>query len=266
MKVFLNSARKNKCILLSATPGDTWSDYIPVFVANGFYKNKSEFIREHVVYSRFTKYPKIERYLNTGKLIWYRNDILVNMNFDRPTTAHHEDVYVNYNIQMYKEVGRTRWDPYKDEPIPNASRLCYIWRKIVNSDESRQVALLEIFETHPKMIVFYNFDYELDILKGLYYGEKVDTNTSPFQSQKAGCILFSTLQVPKDGTVSKPILSSFIPRTIPTKSWNSQLEESTDLTHLSQTYITTTSSLEVVLTLLSLELLEKRETSTRAGM
>lgn len=173
VKVFLNIARKNKWILLSATPGDTWSDYIPVFVANGFYKNKSEFIREHVVYSRFTKYPKIERYLNTGKLIWYRNDILVNMNFDRPTTAHHEDVYANYNIQMYKEVGRTRWDPYKDEPITNASGLCYIWRKIVNTDESRQVALLEIFEKHPKLIVFYNFDYELDILRGLYYGEKV---------------------------------------------------------------------------------------------
>ncbi len=173
VKVFLNIARKNNWILLSATPGDTWSDYIPVFVANGFYKNKSEFIREHVVYSRFTKYPKIERYLNTGRLVRYRNDILVSMNFDRPTIAHHEDVFVDYNIRAYKEVGRTRWDPYKDEPITNASGLCYIWRKIVNTDESRQVALLEIFEKHPKLIVFYNFDYELDILRGLYYGEKV---------------------------------------------------------------------------------------------
>ena len=173
VKVFLNIARKNNWILLSATPGDTWSDYIPVFVANGFYKNKSEFLREHVVYSRFTKYPKIERYLNTGRLIRYRNDILVSMNFDRPTISHHEDVFVDYNILTYKEVGRTRWDPYKDEPITNASGLCYIWRKIVNTDESRQVALLEIFEKHPKLIVFYNFDYELAILRGLYYGEKV---------------------------------------------------------------------------------------------
>ena len=173
VKAFLNISRKNKWILLSATPGDQWSDYIPVFVANGFYKNKSEFLREHVVYSRFTKYPKIERYLNTGRLIRYRNDILVSMNFDRPTIAHHEDVFVDYNILTYKEVGRTRWDPYKDEPITNASGLCYIWRKIVNTDESRQVALLEIFEKHPKLIVFYNFDYELDILRGLYYGEKV---------------------------------------------------------------------------------------------
>ena len=174
VKAFLNIARKNRWILLSATPGDTWSDYIPVFVANGFYKNKTEFIREHVVYARYTKYPKIDRYLNTGRLIRYRNDILVDMDFKRLTVSHHEDVYVKYDISLYKDTGRLRWDPYKDEPIENASGLCYTWRKIVNTDESRQTALLEIFEKHPKLIVFYNFDYELDILKGLYYGDDVD--------------------------------------------------------------------------------------------
>ncbi len=168
VKAFLNIARKNKWILLSATAGDTWSDYIPVFVANGFYKNKSEFIREHVIYSRYTKYPKIDRYINTGRLIRLRNSILVDMDFERKTVSHHEDVFVQYDIQKYKEVSKSRWDPFKDEPIVNASGLCYVWRKIVNSDESRQVALLEIFEKHPKLIVFYNFDYELDILKGLF--------------------------------------------------------------------------------------------------
>ena len=174
VKAFLNIAIKNNWILLSATPGDTWQDYIPVFVANGFYKNKTEFIREHVIYSRFTKYPKIERYVNTGRLIKLRNQILIDMDFARKTIPHHEDVYVGYDIQKYKDVGKNRWDPYKNEPIVNASGLCYIWRKIVNSDDSRQVALLEIFEEHPKMIVFYNFDYELDILKGLYYGDSVE--------------------------------------------------------------------------------------------
>lgn len=168
VKAFLNIARKNRWILLSATPGDTWSDYIPVFVANGFYKNKTAFIREHIVYSRFTKYPKIDHFINTGKLIRYRNDILVTMDFNRPTVSHHEDVFCSYDISKYKETSKTRWDPFKNEPIVNAAGLCYVWRKIVNTDESRQIALLELFEKHPKMIVFYNFNYELDILREVF--------------------------------------------------------------------------------------------------
>lgn len=168
VKAFLNIARKNKWILLSATPGDTWSDYIPVFVANGFYTNKTAFAREHVVYSRFTKYPKIDHFINTGKLISCRNDILVTMDFNRVTVAHHEDVFCRYDIAKYKDASKLRWDPFKGEPIINAAGLCYVWRKIVNMDDSRQVALLEIFEKHPKMIVFYNFDYELDILREMF--------------------------------------------------------------------------------------------------
>lgn len=174
VKTFLKITKKNEWILLSATPGDTWQDYIPVFVANGFYKNRTEFMREHVVYARFSKYPKIDRYINTGRLVRLRNNILVDMDFKRKTVAHHEDVYVKYGVTKYKDVMRRRWDIYKNEPIQQASGLCYVLRRIVNEDVSRQVALLEIFEKHPKMIVFYNFDYELDILKGLYYGEKVE--------------------------------------------------------------------------------------------
>ena len=173
VKAFLNITRKNQWILLSATPGDTWADYIPVFIANGFYKNKTEFINRHVIYSRYTKFPKIDRYIDTGILMRYRNDILVDMDFKRQTVAHHEDVFVSFDVQKYKEVSRTRWNPYTEKPIANASELCLTWRKIVNSDESRQLALLKIFEEHPKIIIFYNFDYELDILKGLVYGENV---------------------------------------------------------------------------------------------
>lgn len=174
VKAFLKIAKRNEWILLSATPGDTWSDYIPVFVANGFYKNKTEFITEHVVYSRFSKFPKIDRYLGTGKLLRLRNDILIDMDFKRQTISHHDDAYVKYDIEKYKAAMRTRWDPYKNEPIQQASGLCYVLRRIVNEDDSRQIMLMEIFENHPKLIVFYNFDYELDILKGLYYGEKVE--------------------------------------------------------------------------------------------
>lgn len=165
VKAFLKITKVNEWILLSATPGDTWSDYIPVFIANGFYKNRSEFIREHIVYSRFSKFPKIDRYLNTGRLIRLRNNILVNMDFRRMTVAHHEDVFVSYDVLKYKEAGKTRWDPFKNEPITNAAGLCYVWRKIVNTDESRQIAVLEILEKHPQAIIFYNFDYELEILK-----------------------------------------------------------------------------------------------------
>lgn len=168
VKSFLKIAKNNQWILLSATPGDTWQDYIPVFIANGFYRNRTEFTREHIVYSRFSKFPKVDRYLNVGRLIRQRNAILVNMDFKRITVSHHEDVFVKYNIEKYKDVGRTRWNPYKDEPIVNAGELCYVWRKIVNTDQSRQVALLEIIEKHPRAIIFYNFDYELELLKELF--------------------------------------------------------------------------------------------------
>ena len=174
VKSFLKIARGNNWIILSATPGDTWEQYIPVFIANGFYKNKTEFIREHIVYSRFTKYPKIDRYINTGRLIRLRNRILIDMDFSRNTIPHHEDVYVQYNISKYKDVMRKRWDPYKDEPIQQASVLCYVLRRIVNEDESRQIALLEIFEKHPKMIIFYSFDYELNILRELFYNADIE--------------------------------------------------------------------------------------------
>ena len=174
VKAFLKIAKKNKWIILSATPGDTWSDYIPVFIANGFYKNKTEFSREHIVYSRFTKFPKIDKYIGTGRLIRYRNHILVDMDFARKTIPHHEDVFVNYNISLYKDTIRKRWDPYKNEPIQQASGLCYVLRKIVNSDESRAVALLELLEDKKRAIIFYNFDYELDILLNLAYKDGVE--------------------------------------------------------------------------------------------
>ena len=171
VKSFLKIAKSNEWIILSATPGDTWQDYIPVFLANGFYKNKSEFIREHIVYSRFSKFPKVDRYLNTGRLIRLRNNILIDMDFHRDTIPHHEDVYVSYDISAYKDICRNRWNPWEDKPIENAAEFCYSLRKIVNTDEARQVALLQIIEKHPKAIIFYNFDYELNILKKLYYGE-----------------------------------------------------------------------------------------------
>ena len=171
VKSFLKITKVNKWILLSATPGDTWIDYIPVFVANGFYKNRTEFIREHVVYSNFTKWPKVSRYVNTGRLIRLRNKILINMDFERQTIPHHEDVYCSYSVSNYKDVIKTRFNPFTNEPLQDAGGLCYCLRRVVNSDVSRQIELLELIEKHPKAIIFYNFDYELEILKNIYYGD-----------------------------------------------------------------------------------------------
>ena len=173
VKAFLKIAKFNEWILLSATPGDTWMDYIPVFLANGFYKNKTEFIREHVVYSRFCKFPKVDRYVNTGRLLRFRREILIDMDFKRETVQHHEDIYAKYDVKMYKDIIKRRWDIWKDEPITNASGLCYALRKVVNTHQSRLDALLDIFSRHNKIIVFYNFDYELEILKDIYYGRDV---------------------------------------------------------------------------------------------
>ena len=170
-KAFLKIAKSNNWIMLSATAGDRWIDYWPVFVANGFYKNKTEFMREHVVFSRYSKFPQVDRYINTQRLERLRNRILIDMAVQRHTVPHHEDVYCNYDIPAYKEVFKKRWDPYKNEPLKQASELCYVLRKIVNSDESRQVALLELLEDHPRAIIFYSYDYERDILLNLVYPE-----------------------------------------------------------------------------------------------
>lgn len=174
VKTFLKIAKVNNWILLTATPGDSYMEYLPIFLANGFYKNKAEFSREHIIYSRYTTYPKIDRYINTGRLDRLRRRVLVEMKYKHYINTHHEDIYVSYDIPLYKEIGRNRWNIYKDKPIENASELCYTWRRLVNSDEKRQSALLELYEKHPKMIIFYNFNYERDILLNLYYGEGVE--------------------------------------------------------------------------------------------
>lgn len=165
VKAFLKISKSNQWIILSATPGDTWSDYIPVFIANGFYKNKTQFNSEHVAFSRFTKYPKVERYLVTGKLQRLRSEILVPMEFERRTVAHHERLMCDYDILEYKNVMRTHF--YNGEPLTSAGAFCYALRKIVNSDESRQRCLLELLEDHPRVIIYYNFTYELNLLREL---------------------------------------------------------------------------------------------------
>ena len=164
VKSFLKITRKNSWILLSATPGDTWSDYIPVFIANGFYRNRSDFSQQHIVYARYCTFPKIDRYINTRRLVRLRERVLVDMDFHRKTESEHIWKYCDYDISKYKQVMKTRWDPYKNEPMQNAAALCYTLRRIVNSAPSRIEELKQILDEHPKAIVFYNFDYERALL------------------------------------------------------------------------------------------------------
>lgn len=168
VKAFLRIARNNQWILLSATPGDTWTDYIPVFIANGFYRNKTDFNSRHCIFSPFTTYPKIDRYVNTGELMKHRSDILVRMKFKKQAESHHISVPVKYDKQLYLTVFKNRWDPYDNCPIDEVGKLCYLLRKVVNSDDSRLNAVKEIIETTDKVIIFYNYTYELEMLRNLY--------------------------------------------------------------------------------------------------
>lgn len=174
VKSFLEISKYNDWILLSATPGDKWEDYIPVFIANGFFRNRTEFLKTHAVFSRFSKYPKIDRYLNVYRLIRLRDSILVDMPVKKEAELHHEDILCDHDRLAVKEFLKTRWDPYKNEPIQNAGSFNYVYRKLVNTDPSRVVHLLEIFEKKERVIVFYNYDYELDILKQTYFGDCVE--------------------------------------------------------------------------------------------
>lgn len=165
---FIKIAKHNNWILLSATPGDKWIEYMPVFIANGFYKNKSEFYREHCIYSPFvTKYPKIIGYRNKDILEKHRDEILVGMHYDKKTVRHEEEVKVEYDKELYLSTMKTRWDPFKEEPILDAAGLCYCLRKVVNNDIRRLSKVIEIMRKHPKAIIFYNFDYELELLRQL---------------------------------------------------------------------------------------------------
>lgn len=172
-KSFLKIAKNNEWILLSATPGDTYSDYMPVFIANGFYKNKTEFTREHCVYNRYSKFPQIERYINTGRLNRLRRIVLVDMPYEKPAEQHHFDIFCDYDKLAYKELCRTRFNIDTGKPIENASEFCYELRKICNSDISRINFVLDMHKKVDRIIIFYNFDYELEALLNAPYDEGV---------------------------------------------------------------------------------------------
>lgn len=165
VKAFIKIARRNQWILLSATPGDQWKDYIPVFVANGFYRNKTDFNNQHVIFNPYSKYPQIDRYIEEGKLNAIRRKILVKMKDPRQTNRIDVRCTVQYNKDLYFRIWRDRWDIYDNEPIKETGKLMYLIRKVVNSDKSRIEYVGELIERHNKVIIFYNFTYELELLR-----------------------------------------------------------------------------------------------------
>lgn len=167
VKAFLNITRKNHWILLSATPGDVWMDYVPVFIANGYYKNKTEFVKRHVIYSPYTKFPKIDKYIDTGHLLKLKSLVLVRMRNEKISHANKNVVFVEYDKKLYDTVWKDRWDPYDNLPIKESGKLCYLLRRVVNTDPSRIEAFENLIVTIPRTIVFYNFTYEVDILRSI---------------------------------------------------------------------------------------------------
>lgn len=178
-KAFIDIAKRNRWIMLSATPGDTWLDYVPVFIANGFYKSRSEFNREHVVFKPYVRYPKVERYQNVRTLILHRNSLLVHMPYERRTRRHIRDVLVEHDQLAFKRAVKDRWHVYENRPLTNVSELFSVMRRIASTHPSRLRILRELVATHAKIIIFYNYNYELAMLREFLEDEWISPTENP---------------------------------------------------------------------------------------
>lgn len=165
VKSFLKITKDNSWILLSATPGDTWMDYVAVFIANGFYKNRTEFLRRHVVYNRFARYPKIDHYIDCSRLAKLKRQVIVYMDYEKHTIPHTEEMTADFDKEVFDHVLLKRWNVFKNKPVKDISELCYLMRRVVNSDPDRIRIIKDLLENHSKIVIFYNFNYELELLK-----------------------------------------------------------------------------------------------------
>lgn len=173
VKSFYKIAKKNHWILATATPGDTWMAYIPVFVANGYYKNRTAFIIEHITYDPYAKFPKIKKVFNTQKLEALRKAVTVEMPCNKITVTHRRLVNTEFNKDLTDQIYYERWNPIDGEPIRDIAQACLLMRKVVYTDSSRLLALNDIFKEHPRLIVFYNFNSELELLIGFCKSHKI---------------------------------------------------------------------------------------------
>ena len=162
---FIHIARKNNWIMLTATPGDVWMDWMCIFIANNFYRNKTDFVDQHVEYNPYSKFPQIRRYHKTDKLERFRRYLAVPMQDFRTTKLNRKYINADFDKDLYQTVVKTRFNPYTEEPIMNASEFTQVLRRIINTSERRRIHAKQEIMTRDKVIVFYNYTYELDILK-----------------------------------------------------------------------------------------------------
>lgn len=174
IKIAWNS---NKWVMLTGTPGDRWIDYMTLFIANGWYKNKTDFINQHVEYDRFAKYPRVKAYHNQAKLQNYRKSILVGMHMVRKTERERIDIVAGYNKEKYMWAKNLKRNPDTGKPFKGAGEYTQFARKLVSTSKGRVEQLERLLAFIERPIVFYNYDYERDILLqsitklGLTYAE-----------------------------------------------------------------------------------------------
>ena len=201
-RAFIKIAKHNEWILLSATPGDTWLDYLPVFIANGWYKHKTDFVEQHVIWQPYVKYNKVQRYTGLGTLVRRRNEVLVQMPFTSHTKRISEYIECAYNEVDFEKVSKKRWNIFENRPIRDVAEQFAAMRKVVNSDDSRLEAVRTLLQVHPKLIVFYNFDYELQKLRQLGASITSESSGSTTTGQTP------TRRVPRSGKQSESLPSS----------------------------------------------------------
>lgn len=223
VKSFLKITSKNSWILLSATPGDTWLDYIPVFVANGFYKNRTQFLNEHVEFDSWAKFPKVKRFHGTKKLVQHLIDVMVEMPYEKHTTRHEVDVYCEYDREAYDVIWKRRWNEAESRPVHNISECLALLRRSVNTDPSRLLRIKDLLIEHPRLIIFYSFDYELEILKEGLAGWGLKTRSRPSANGKTGGASGSTTACAEEhGSTSR---AGTAPGSFAVAEWNGHRHE-----------------------------------------
>lgn len=178
VKSFLKIAKRNDWILLSATPGDVWIDWLPLFIANGFYRTRTQFTDRHVIWDPHTRYPRIKRYIEEDRLERCQEAICVYLASPNPISRMVHDELVSYDSRKYAEVTRKRWNPFEVRPMMDAGELCRVQRRIVLENVCREEALERLLKGHPRALVFYSYNYELEAIKavcerlGRSYGQR----------------------------------------------------------------------------------------------